>query len=108
MAHEDDERPGIVAMTEAYEAWLRTQTAVVADDLAAKHEVMRASAFPFLRATYYDWVVTWPAALPDLHDAPAVTAVGDLHIENFGIWRDAEGRLAWGVNDFDEAAVLPY
>ena len=35
-------------------------------------------------------------------------AVGDLHAENFGIWRDAEGRLAWGVNDFDEAFPLPY
>jgi uncharacterized protein (DUF2252 family) len=37
-----------------------------------------------------------------------VLAVGDLHIENFGTWRDAEGRLIWGVNDFDETAVLPY
>jgi hypothetical protein len=37
-----------------------------------------------------------------------VLAVGDLHVENFGTWRDAEGRLVWGVNDFDEAARLPY
>ena len=35
-------------------------------------------------------------------------AVGDLHIENFGTWRDAEGRLIWGVNDFDETVALPY
>ena len=35
-------------------------------------------------------------------------AVGDLHVENFGTWRDAEGRLIWGVNDFDEAHELPY
>jgi hypothetical protein len=34
--------------------------------------------------------------------------VGDLHVENFGSWRDQEGRLAWGVNDFDEAYPLPY
>ena len=34
--------------------------------------------------------------------------VGDLHIENFGTWRDREGRLVWGVNDFDEAARIPY
>jgi hypothetical protein len=34
--------------------------------------------------------------------------VGDVHIQNFGTWRDAEGRLVWGLNDFDEAAVLPY
>ena len=35
-------------------------------------------------------------------------AVGDMHVENFGTWRDAEGRLVWGVNDFDEAAKMPY
>jgi hypothetical protein len=29
-------------------------------------------------------------------------------VENFGTWRDMEGRLAWGVNDFDQAATLPY
>ncbi len=35
-------------------------------------------------------------------------AVGDIHVENFGTWRDAEGRLVWGVNDFDDAARMPY
>ena len=35
--------------------------------------------------------------------APEVVAVGDLHVENFGTWRDAEGRLVWGINDLDEA-----
>jgi hypothetical protein len=34
--------------------------------------------------------------------------VGDLHIENYGTWRDQDGRLAWGVNDFDEACQVPY
>jgi Uncharacterized protein conserved in bacteria (DUF2252) len=45
---------------------------------------------------------------PELKDAPAVLSVGDTHTENFGTWRDAEGRLVWGINDFDEAAVIPY
>ena len=45
---------------------------------------------------------------PGLSDPPAVLSVGDTHVENFGTWRDAEGRLVWGVNDFDEAAVIPY
>ena len=40
--------------------------------------------------------------------APQVLAVGDLHTENFGTWRDGEGRLVWGINDFDEVAVMPY
>lgn len=41
-------------------------------------------------------------------EAPRVLAVGDLHMENFGTWRDQEGRLVWGINDFDEAYRLPY
>ena len=35
-------------------------------------------------------------------------AVGDLHVENFGTWIDVEGRLIWGVNDFDEAHPMAY
>ena len=31
-----------------------------------------------------------------------------MHIENFGTWRDLEGRLIWGVNDFDEAYPMAY
>jgi hypothetical protein len=34
--------------------------------------------------------------------------VGDLHIDSFGTWRDTEGRLAWGVDDFDESYPLSY
>ena len=34
--------------------------------------------------------------------------MGDLHVENFGTWRDVEGRLVWGVNDFDEVYRLPF
>jgi Uncharacterized protein conserved in bacteria (DUF2252) len=37
-----------------------------------------------------------------------VLSVGDLHIENFGTWRDEEGRLIWGVNDLDEAWPAAY
>jgi hypothetical protein len=40
--------------------------------------------------------------------APEVLAIGDTHLENFGTWRDVDGRLAWGINDFDEAAPMPY
>ena len=29
-------------------------------------------------------------------------------IGSYGTWRDAEGRLAWGVDDFDESYPLPY
>ena len=96
--------------TAQYEDWLRAQLAgdVVKKDLERKHEKMRESPFGFLRATYWRWAETVLEVCPDLADAPAVLAVGDIHLENFGTWRDAEGRLVWGVNDFDEAAEMPY
>ena len=93
---------------DAYEAWLARQCDVVARDLDYKHRRMKKNAFIFLRATYFRWAKKIPTLCPDLMDAPQVLAVGDLHLENFGTWRDADGRLVWGVNDFDEAAVMPY
>ena len=50
----------------------------------------------------------WPSVCADLCRAPKVLAVGDLHVNSFGTWRDAEGRLCWGVDDFDEAYPLAY
>lgn len=98
----------IVNATHRYEAWLAAHTVVVAADLARKHDEMAAEPFAFLRATFYRWAQLWPEICGQLMDAPRVGAVGDLHVENFGTWRDAEGRLCWGVNDFDEALPLPY
>jgi len=69
---------------------------------------MRAAVFPFFRATFYRWAQLWPDICPECAEAPELLAVGDLHVENFGTWRDIEGRLIWGVNDFDEACLMPY
>jgi len=99
---------GIAAATVAYEAWLGSHLRLVPDDLAEKHRRMAKGPFQFLRATYYRWVERWEKVEPDLRDAPEVLSIGDLHFENFGTWRDADGRLAWGVNDFDEAFPLPW
>jgi Uncharacterized protein conserved in bacteria (DUF2252) len=98
----------IAEATAQYEAWMRRHIAVVEGDLRAKHRAMAAAPFPFLRATFYRWVPLWREACPELAETPRLMAVGDLHAENFGTWRDAEGRLCWGVNDFDEAFVMPY
>jgi uncharacterized protein (DUF2252 family) len=93
-----------------YEDWLRKQLHgdVVAQDLAEKHDKMRESAFVFLRTTYWRWAETILDVCPDLANATRVLAVGDIHLENYGTWRDRDGRLVWGVNDFDEAAEMPY
>ncbi len=69
---------------------------------------MTKDVFSFLRATFYRWVVLFPQTCPELAAAPALLGVGDLHVENFGTWRDGEGRLIWGINDFDEACTLAY
>ncbi len=87
----------IVKATRRFEEWLRRRTAVVEPDLRAKHKHMAEAAFPFLRATFYRWMQVWPEVCSDLAKAPKVLAVGDLHIENFGTWRDAEGRLIWVI-----------
>ena len=98
----------IVAATRAYEAWAGRRIDLVAAHLRLKHRAMASAAFPFLRATFYRWAALWREACPELAAAPVLLAVGDLHIENFGTWRDAEGRLVWGINDFDEAFPMPY
>jgi uncharacterized protein (DUF2252 family) len=99
---------GIAKATRAYETWLGRRIRVLPADLRRKHQAMAQDVFPFLRATFYRWMQLWPKACADEAGAPRVLAVGDLHVENFGTWRDVEGRLVWGINDFDEAYELPY
>ncbi len=98
----------IVKSTEQYESWLSRYTPLVEHDLHTKHRLMASGAFPFLRATFYRWLQCWQDTAEELHKAPIVLGVGDIHVENFGTWRDAEGRLVWGINDFDEACFTPY
>ena len=98
----------IVKSTRQFEEWLAKHTQVIHKDLRLKHANMKLAVFPFLRATYYRWAQLWPEVCADQSKAPRVLAVGDLHVENFGTWRDIEGRLIWGVNDFDEVHALPY
>ena len=65
----------------------------------------KEGAHAFLRGTFYRWAELWKD-VPD--GGSKVAAAGDTHVENFGTWRDEEGRLVWGVNDFDEACELPW
>jgi hypothetical protein len=96
--------------TAAFEAWLRVQLADrgKCDDTALmrKHvDMKKEGPHAFLRGTFYRWAELWK----DVTDGGSrVAAVGDTHVENFGTWRDQEGRLVWGVNDFDEACKLPW
>jgi len=99
----------IIESTKQYEKWLREQTDVSEKLIERKHRKMGDSPFEFLRATFYRWVELWPEVCPQLagRDQDVLLAVGDLHTENFGTWRDSRERLVWGMNDFDEACELP-
>ena len=100
--------PDIVQATTDFEKWASRHVNLIRSDVKLKHRNMALSAFPFFRATFYRWAQLWPLICPELEGATRVLAVGDLHVENFGTWRDFEGRLIWGVNDFDEAWPAPY
>lgn len=98
----------IVKATKKFEDWLRLHVRIVEDDLRFKHEQMAAAPFSFFRATFYRWLQMWPEGCAGLDKVPHILSVGDLHVENFGTWRDTDGRLVWGINDFDEACLYPY
>ncbi|MBL8698670.1 MAG: DUF2252 family protein [Alphaproteobacteria bacterium] len=91
-----------------YLRWLGGLTALRRDDLAEKDRRMKSSFFAFFRGTCFRWAQLWPVLEPELARAPQVLAAGDAHVENFGTWRDDEGRLVWGFNDLDEAHVASY
>jgi hypothetical protein len=100
--------PDIVKATADFERWAARHVNLIQSDVNLKHRLMAQAPFPFFRATFYRWAQWWPIVCPELSRAPQVLAVGDLHIENFGTWRDVEGRLIWGVNDFDEVWPAAY
>src|SRR4029077_2118758 len=100
----------MIDSTDAFEAWMRKRTDISRKLLKKKHRRMCEGPFPFLRATFYRWIEQWPLVCPRLadRDEDVLLAVGDLHVENFGIWLDSRKRLVWGVNDFDDACELPF
>ena len=100
--------PDIVAATADYERWVSHHVRLIHSDVQLKHRSMAEAPFPFLRATFYRWAQWWPIVCPELAGGPRLLAVGDLHVDNFGTWRDLEGRLIWGINDFDEAWPAAY
>ena len=77
-----------------------------------KFRKMAASAFAFYRGTaclFYARPDQERHAGPFLDDRTGrVWIHGDLHAENFGTYMDANGRLMFNVNDFDEAFVGPF
>ncbi|MBV9272682.1 MAG: DUF2252 family protein [Verrucomicrobia bacterium] len=98
----------MVQSTLAFEAWLRGHISVREPDLQSKHQFMAEDIFRFFRGTFYRWCEQWPTVCPSLANAEPVLAIGDLHVQNFGSWRDGHARLIWGVNDYDEVSNMAF
>jgi hypothetical protein len=97
-------------LTSAYEAWLGSHLPLDPTELDRKHTEMAAHEYRFLRGSYYLWLTRVGELAPELLVGVRAPVVGDLHVENFGTWRDNDQVRRWGVNDFDElaqGAVLP-
>jgi len=60
----------------------------------------------FCRATFYRWAQLCRTCRRTAART-RVLAVGTCNVDSFGTWRDVEGRLWLGVDDFDEAYLLP-
>ena len=83
----------LISDVREYDEWLRGRCRVDEAGLRKKHARMAEDAFRFFRATCFRFARTIDTIDPDLRRAPTVPSVGDAHIENWGTWRDGEGRL---------------
>lgn len=80
-------------------------------DRSWKHGKMAVSAFSFFRGTNY---LFWSDLGGDRrlrrfgNNNTRTWIQGDLHAENFGAYKNAEGHIAYSINDFDESIVADY
>jgi hypothetical protein len=91
-------------LTADYERWLARQIRLDDAELERKHQEMADDQMRFLRGSYYLWLARVAERVPEALSRAAAPLVGDLHVENFGTWRDREQVRRWGVNDLDELA----
>ncbi|TNE43129.1 MAG: DUF2252 domain-containing protein [Deltaproteobacteria bacterium] len=71
----------------------------------AKFEKLKTSPFVFFRGTadlFYQGLAGSDESLPK------VLCNGDVHPENFGVMEGPDGKLIFGLNDFDEAHEAPF
>ena len=75
--------------------------------LRRKFALLRADPYAFYRGTCHLFYETLPRHTM-LATAPAVLVCGDLHLENFGVYK-GDNRLAYfDLSDFDEATLAPF
>ena len=87
--------------------------AVIQFNRGRKRKLMRLklrrmldNPFNFFRGTNHQFIGAW-ADLQPPEVGPDILICGDLHLENFGVYRTPQGDLHYDINDFDDAAVGP-
>ncbi|TMB11962.1 MAG: DUF2252 domain-containing protein, partial [Deltaproteobacteria bacterium] len=80
-----------------------------AEALRRKLEALANTPFQFLRGTFHLMACDVLQSRVSLAQgtAPAGLIVGDLHLENFGVYRGQSGALVFDVNDFDDVGCGP-
>lgn len=76
------------------------------DMVTRKYQAMRAHPFAFFRGAAHLFYEDWPADSP-LNASPPAWLCGDLHLENFGVFKGADRRVYFDINDFDDGALAP-
>src|SRR5438067_5017776 len=80
-----------------------------AEALRRKLDALANTPFQFLRGTFHlmarDLLQSRVSLARGL--APTGLIVGDLHLENFGVYRGQSGELVFDVNDFDDVGFGP-
>src|SRR4051812_36256578 len=67
---------------------------------------MAESPFAFFRGACPLFAAMWADHRPP-DPGPEILVCGDLHLENFGAYRDEEGEFLYDINDFDESLIAP-
>jgi hypothetical protein len=82
---------------------------LTAQALRRKLDALCATPFQFFRGTFHLMASDlFRARVPHAEAlAPEGLIVGDLHLENFGIYRGRSGDLVFDVNDFDDVGWGP-
>ncbi|TMA12834.1 MAG: DUF2252 domain-containing protein [Deltaproteobacteria bacterium] len=80
-----------------------------AEALRRKLDALANTPFQFLRGTFHLMACDVLQSRVSLArgTAPAGLIVGDLHLENFGVYRGQSGALVFDVNDFDDVGCGP-
>lgn len=74
--------------------------------LNIKYKAIAESPFRFYRGTCHIFYQDF-SKKPPINDPTKTWICGDLHIENFGTYKVANGLVYFDMNDFDEAILAP-